>query len=241
MIKFGISFTTLIDNWLLPQMYVIEKRLDNLNYDFAGKTVFCDCSEYIGNDFAEYFLYRFNELGLKKLSVACYLPVETSPRLRPHLMEINAVPAIPKNEGLPKAEFFFRVCEELTKDPRNSIQLKDSGYYHPLDTTVPPFLVLLDGQIDFLSPEYKALFGQADIFFGNSSELLFDEYMWMASRNKSFVFSLMDLEPKGWKKEYLDCIYWSKCDSSLDWEELVTDRDGDKWMRMSRPCIYTNF
>ena len=238
--NYTISFSVMNNTTLVPQMSVIKDRLDNLNFDFAGKTVFCDCSEDIGNDFAEYFFLRFKELNLKKLIAVCYLPIETSERLRPHLIEVNEMPELAAFNGKSGLDLVVCICDELKKNPKNSVELKDSGYFHPL-ANADENIKLLDGGIDFRSMEYTTLLNQADILFGNVPSLLFKEYMEMAAKKKSFLFSLIDQEPKGWKTVNTGCSYWNIVDPDLDWDEVITDSNGNQWMEIGEPCIYTNF
>lgn len=238
--NYAISFSTMNNTTLTPQMSVIKNLLDNLNYDFTDKTVFCDCDEDIGNDFAEYFFLRFNKLNLRKLNAVCYLPIETSPRLRPHLIEVNEMPDITAFKNLSGLDLVVRICDELKKNPENSVVLKDSGYFHQFDK-VDETLKLLDGGIDFRSLEYTSLLEQSDILFGNAPILLFDEYMEKISNKKSLIFSLLDQEPKGWKKKETGYSYWNRVASNTNWSDILTDKNGDKWMQIGEPCVYRNF
>lgn len=235
-----ISLSAIDNTVLVSQMSVIENKLDNLNYNFAEKTVFCDCCEDVGNDFAEYFFLRFNELNLKKLIAVCYLPVDDSERLHPHLIEVNEMPDLSCCAGMSGLQRVIRICDELKKNSVNAVELKDSEYVH-IFSNADENVKRLDGSIDFRSAEFKSLLEQSDIFFGNSPILLYDEYMSMASKKKSLIFSLINQDLKNWRKEDVGFLYWSKIDPDFDCEEVLTDINGDKWMYTGKPCIYTNF
>lgn len=50
----------------------IEKEM--VNYDFAGKVVYCNCDDPMVSQFVYYFFTNFEKLGLKRLIASCYKP-----------------------------------------------------------------------------------------------------------------------------------------------------------------------
>ena len=55
------------------QLTDIEKELRHYREHFAGKTVLCNCDDPFESDFFKYFVLSFNQLGLKKLMIWCYV------------------------------------------------------------------------------------------------------------------------------------------------------------------------
>jgi hypothetical protein len=59
------------------QLCDIESELDNYKDHFKDKVVFCNCDDARISNFFKYFLYNFDNLGLKKLIAASYKKQDT--------------------------------------------------------------------------------------------------------------------------------------------------------------------
>ncbi len=224
---------------LLP---LIEREMEHYQYDFEGKTVFCDCCEDVGNDFFKYFLGKFRELKIKKLTGVCYLPVEGVERLRPYIVEVNETRTLKINQD-GGVEDFLKVQKGLMKNKKNAMFLCETGYYEPgkKQGKVNLFNMFLDGRINYNRKKYQNVFTEADIVFANAPDQLFPEYMTMfVKNNKPFVAFCtgITLEDNGrTRKKFADvhrgfvsAHFWSAdaFPPMLDFPQF-RDENGDRW------------
>lgn len=56
------------------QMRDIERELQYYTSSFEGKTVFCNCDDFRISNFSRYFVNNFQQLGLRRVISACYVP-----------------------------------------------------------------------------------------------------------------------------------------------------------------------
>lgn len=59
------------------QLVDIERELQYYTPSFEGKTIFCNCDDFRISNFFRYFVDNFQQLGLKKVISACYVPNNT--------------------------------------------------------------------------------------------------------------------------------------------------------------------
>lgn len=59
------------------QLADIERELQYYTQSFEGKTIFCNCDDFRISNFFRYFVDNFQQLGLKKVISACYVPNNT--------------------------------------------------------------------------------------------------------------------------------------------------------------------
>ena len=104
----------------------IENELKHYNNHFKDKTVYCNCDDPEISNFFQYFSYKFEELGLKKLIITCYKNQNTDlfnrniPKKATHLECIknkknNKIPNIKINKLKGDGDFRSEECIELLK------------------------------------------------------------------------------------------------------------------------------
>jgi len=140
------------------QMIDIEKELKHYTKDFYGKVVYCNCNDGYESNFFKYFVYNFNNLGLKKLITTSYSksPIDgrpTSNDNKAYKIEIKKVSDFNKDEAI------------YLKDVKKLLKHK-SNVFTPLK-----------GDGDFRSEECIELLKQSDIVCTNPPFSLFREYV----------------------------------------------------------------
>lgn len=138
---------------------------------FKDKIVLLPCDDPEWSNFTKYFVYNFNELGLKKLISTSYAN--------------NAKPKV----GYVQTTLFELESNEYDKDKSDS-----HGKIFTLSRRNKPVKDIndlnwryLEGDGDFRSDEVKALRDVADIIITNPPFSLFREFLsWILESNKSF-------------------------------------------------------
>lgn len=140
------------------QLPDIEKELVHYRKHFKGKTVLCNCDDPRCSKFFEYFLNKFEILGLKRLIATCYQ---------------NDQPDVFSQHKSGKGIYFVYSGEQ------NGTRKPDPKKIKPID---------LKGDGDFRSEECVKLLKQADIVVTNPPFSLFREYVTqLINHEKKFV------------------------------------------------------
>lgn len=159
------------------QLSDIEKEMRYYKRHFKGKTVLCNCDDPFESKFFEYFVKRFNALGLKKLIATCY---SGSPIAGTQLSLFGDVP--PKTFETPYKAVVTKVYD-ATGD----------GYIDMLDVAElfkmgENKLTRLKGNGDYRSPECVALLDEADIVVTNPPFSKFRDYVaLLVEHSKDFI------------------------------------------------------
>jgi hypothetical protein len=143
------------------QLIDIEKELIHYKQHFFGKIVYCNSNDSYESNFFKYFVFNFNDLGLKKLITTSYSKL---PDNKAYKIEINEVFDIKNNETTN-----IEYIQQLLKHKSNVFEpLKSNG--------------------DFRSEECIELLKKADIVCTNPPFSLFREYVaQLVKYNKKFV------------------------------------------------------
>ena len=164
------------------QLEDIERELNHDDYRefFRGKVIFCNCDDPYESEFFKFFAMNFNAFGLKKLIVTCYAGSPISGVEIP-LPGFEADYVKPRNEIAYKVE----ISELKDYDGDGAEGLDDIKYFLERH---PEFVIPLEGNGDFRSPECIELLKQADVVVTNPPFSLFREYVaQLIKYNKFFV------------------------------------------------------
>ena len=129
------------------QLSDIENELKHYREAFRGKTVLCNCDDPRVSNFTRYFLYNFDNLGLKRLISTCYR---------------NSQPDLFSDGEEDRACYL---------DFHGEIQVRSEADIQSLDFRP------LEGDGDFRSAECIEFLKQADIVCTNPPFSLFREYV----------------------------------------------------------------
>lgn len=139
---------------------------------FKDKIVLLPCDDPEWSNFTKYFVYNFNELGLKKLISTSYA-----------------------NNAKPKVGYVQTTLFELNSDEYDENKTDSHGKIFTLSRRNKPVKDVndlnwryLEGDGDFRSDEVKALRDVADIIITNPPFSLFREFVaWIMEANKQFI------------------------------------------------------
>ena len=160
------------------QLKYIEKELKHYKQQFKNKIVYCNCDDPYESNFFKFFAANFNNFGLKKLIVTCYMgsPVVGSQLTLFDIKGLNS----DENQA-------FKIEINKVEDSNNdgSIDLSDVEWLlkHNKNTATP----LKQGG-DFRSNECIKLLKESDIICTNPPFSLFREYLsQLVEFNKKFL------------------------------------------------------
>lgn len=155
------------------QLSDIEKEMRYYKKHFKGKTVFCNCDDPFESKFFEYFVKKFNSLGLKKLIATCYTG---SPIMGKQLSLFDVVPEA--EPGTPYKAVVTKVYDKTGDGYLDMFDVKE------LFISGENELSELAGDGDFRSPECLALLDESDIVVTNPPFSLFREYVAVLMEHK---------------------------------------------------------
>ena len=157
------------------QLPTIENELRHYRKHFKGKTVLCNCDDPFESKFFEYFVKKFNSLGLKKLIATCYV---TSPIMGQQLSLLDVEPTA--QPGTPYKAVVTKVYDKTGDGYVDMFDVKE------LFLSGENQLTELAGDGDYRSPECLELLKEADIVVTNPPFSQFRDY----------VATLMEYEKK---------------------------------------------
>lgn len=155
------------------QIQDIEKEMRFYRRHFKGKTVLCNCDDPYESKFFEYFVKKFNALGLKKLIATCYAG---SPIMGQQFELFDVIPDAPP--GTPYKAVVTKVYDKT-----------GDGYFDMDDVKAlflsgENLLTKLQGDGDFRSQECLDILDEADIVVTNPPFSLFREYVAVLMEHK---------------------------------------------------------
>lgn len=218
---------------------MIESELKHYKEFFRGKTVFCNCDDPFESNFFKYFAMNFNSLGLKKLMATCYA---TSPVVYTQLTLFGGEEVIAKEESK-KKPYKIEITEVTDENKDGRVDLTDVEY---LLKNRRNYLILLNGDGDFRSPECIELLKQADVVVTNPPFSLFREYMGQLEEYGKKYIIIGNMNAVTYKEifpliaqnrlwlGYNSGHFWFKVPDTYEVKktDFKIDETGQKWRRM---------
>ena len=199
------------------QLSDIEKEMAHYKDFFKGKVVYCNCDDARESNFFKFFANNFESLGLKKLITTGYKENRKGVKLvyggdkNGNFMVDDAEVAVTELEG--NGDFRSEECIELLKEC-------------DVVVTNPPFSLFREYIAQLME------YGKKFLIIGNMNAITYKEIfpyiknneLWLgcSSFNSGMYFSV----PNDY--EYADTYKFDR------------ERNGDKVMRVSSICWYTN-
>ncbi|MEG0380590.1 MAG: adenine-specific methyltransferase EcoRI family protein [Kurthia sp.] len=148
------------------QLTDIEKEMRYYKKHFKDKVVLCNCDDPFESQFFEYFVKKFNSLGLKKLVATCYAgsPIEGE-----QLSLFDVDPTAEK--GTPYKALITKVYDKTGDGYVGMLDVKE------LFLSGENELTKLEGDGDYRSPECIELLDEADIVVTNPPFSKFRDYI----------------------------------------------------------------
>lgn len=148
------------------QLSDIEKEMRYYKKSFHDKVVLCNCDDPFESKFFEYFVKKFNSLGLKKLIATCYTgsPIEGD-QLSLFEVDPEAKP------GTPYKAIVTKVYDKTGDGYIGMLDVKE------LFLSGENELTKLEGDGDYRSPECIELLDEADIVVTNPPFSKFRDYV----------------------------------------------------------------
>lgn len=225
------------------QLNDISKEMRHYKSYFKDKIVFCNCDDPYESNFFKYFALNFTHLGLKKLIATCYIgsPIantqlslffdestDNKTTKAPHKIEITEV-----DDYNGDGAFDLIDVEWLLENKKNT-------------------LTRLKGDGDFRSQECVELIKQSDIVATNPPFSLFKEFVSLLTEHKKDFIIIGNTNALTYKDIFL-LIKENKMRTGHtnfnvgmyflvpnDWEEYHKIENGQKLVRVSTSCWFTN-
>jgi hypothetical protein len=206
------------------QLSDIERELKHYRKHFKDKVVYCNCDDPRVSNFFRYFLYNFEQLGLKKLITTCYKSQEMSLFSRKDNEQAIYFEYIGNKSGnnMPDPEEVETRQLNGDGDFRNeeSIELLKQA---DVVVTNPPFSLFREYVAQLIEFDKKFLIvgNQNAVSYKEVFKLIQGGKTWLGAKSGDMEFRVPDhYEPR--ETRYRE------------------DKDGQKWRSLGNTCWFTN-